>query len=115
VALETHTEAEAVPLHRFIPIPNGAAGLTRTVATIGSLTIRVFDPYSIALSKLERGFSSDLGDIDYLVRAGFVDLGQLAQIAIDTIAHPSAIDIDRPAIHKHLQIIMRRTARDASA
>jgi len=39
----------------------------------GRVTVRHFDPYSQALSKIERGFSQDLEDVASMVRDGLVD------------------------------------------
>lgn len=39
----------------------------------GNLEVFDFDPYSQALSKLQRGFELDLADVDAMVGAGLVD------------------------------------------
>jgi hypothetical protein len=78
VAERLHIELEAVPLHRFIPIPPGAAERHIPIGRFGALQVMVFDPYSIALSKLDRGFDSDIEDIVFLMRNGFVDPTKLA-------------------------------------
>lgn len=77
VAREMHVELEAVPLHQFIPIPSEAAGRHVPIGSFGNLQVFVFDPYSIALSKLDRGFDSDIEDIVFLLRRGLVELPQL--------------------------------------
>lgn len=46
----------------------------------GNLDVHHFDPYSQALSKLERGFARDLRDVRAMIDRGMVDpvvLGQL--------------------------------------
>jgi hypothetical protein len=43
------------------------------VARLGSLDVHHFDPYSQALSKVERGFEQDLEDIENMVRTGLVE------------------------------------------
>lgn len=42
------------------------------VLSEGRLTVRHFDPYSQALSKLERGFSQDLEDVDAMLERGLI-------------------------------------------
>jgi hypothetical protein len=46
----------------------------------GELTVRDFDYYSQALSKLERGFDQDLEDVRAMVDRGFVDPARLRQL-----------------------------------
>jgi histidinol-phosphate/aromatic aminotransferase/cobyric acid decarboxylase-like protein len=37
------------------------------------MVVRHFDPYSQALSKIERGFDQDLADVASMVSAGLID------------------------------------------
>jgi hypothetical protein len=53
VAAEMRLEVEVVPLGEFIPLPDGAESRHRHVGQFGGLTVCVFDPYSIALSKVD--------------------------------------------------------------
>jgi hypothetical protein len=39
-----------------------------------------FDPYSQALSKIERGFAHDLADVRDMLKSGLVEPKQLAQL-----------------------------------
>lgn len=86
VAAEMRIELEAVPLHRFIPLPFGSQSRHIPIGEFGNLRVMVFDPYSIALSKLDRGFDSDIEDIVFLLRKGLVDPGRL-----DTMIDQAAI------------------------
>lgn len=46
----------------------------------GDLEVFDFDPYSQALSKLERGFDLDLEDVQSMVRSGQVETGKLREL-----------------------------------
>ncbi len=77
VAAEMHIELEAVPLHRFIPLPPDADNRHIPVGRFGNLQVFVFDPYSIAFSAPDRGFDSVIEDVVFLLRRGFVEIGAL--------------------------------------
>ncbi len=51
----------------------------------GNVDIHHFDPYAQALSKIERGFSHDLGDVRSLIERGMVEPAQLRGL-FDAIA-----------------------------
>jgi len=78
LAREEQLDLEAVPIQEFIPLPPGAGTRHLRMYQIGSLEIYVFDPYSIALSKLGRGFETDLQDVLYLLEKGIINLAELA-------------------------------------
>lgn len=46
----------------------------------GNLEVFDFDPYSQALSKLQRGFELDLADVEAMVKAGLVDPTRLLSL-----------------------------------
>ncbi len=54
LAAEQKLELEYVPIEEFIPLPESAASRHRLVGRFGELTGYVYDPYSIALSKVAR-------------------------------------------------------------
>jgi hypothetical protein len=57
----------------FIPVPEGWEDRSVFIAREGRLTFYHFDPYSQALSKLERGHARDLEDVAAMVERGLVD------------------------------------------
>jgi hypothetical protein len=63
VADDMRIQVEALPFREFIPLPQEAERRHIKIGQFGKLTVYVFDPYSIALSKIERGFESDLEDV----------------------------------------------------
>jgi hypothetical protein len=108
VAHELDIEVEPVPIEEFVPVPAGASERCVFVGQFGALSVYVFDPYTIALSKLDRGFETDLADIVFLIRRGFVDLASLETLALDAIAQAREFDLDPAAIRAHLQALRGR-------
>ncbi len=60
----------------FIPELPGWRERSPFVLQEGRLAVRHFDPYSQALSKIERGFEQDLADVASMVERGMVDPGR---------------------------------------
>lgn len=57
----------------FIPELPGWRERSPFVFQEGSVAVRHFDPYSQALSKIERGFAQDLADVASMVSDGLID------------------------------------------
>lgn len=108
VAAELHVHADAVPIDRFVPVPPDAQSRRVFIARHGLMDVFVIDPYVIALSKLDRGLDSDLGDIRFLAEAGRIDLVQLADLITAAEPHASAHDLDPVAMRQHLAVVRRR-------
>lgn len=64
----------------FIPLPADWEGRAISVAKEGLLSFAHFDPYSQALSKLERGHVHDLEDVEAMKRLGLVDARRLREL-----------------------------------
>jgi hypothetical protein len=67
IAEELDIDAEPVPLDKFIPLPQGSEGRIIRVGQFGNLEIFIADPYSIALSKLDRGSRGMCGAATLLI------------------------------------------------
>jgi hypothetical protein len=61
----------------FIPLPEGWQERSPSVGREGKLGFHHFDPYSQALSKLERGHARDLEDVRAMLDRGMVEPGRL--------------------------------------
>ena len=61
----------------FIPIPAQWEMNAKYVGRFGSIDVFYFDFYSIALSKIERGSTSDVNDVRLLVEQGIIELSKL--------------------------------------
>jgi hypothetical protein len=81
IAKELDVQVDPVPIGRFIPLPKGSDRRNIRIGQFGNLEVYVADPYSIALSKLDRGFDTDLDDLVFLVRRKLVTLEELERMA----------------------------------
>lgn len=84
---------------QFIPVPRGRRARFDDGGRYGDIDVYLDDPYTIALSKLDRGSESDLRDVRLLVSAKLVDLAELEAKARE-IASPETpgflrVDLDR--------------------
>jgi hypothetical protein len=108
LAAEMHLEVEAVPLERFIPLPSGADERHQFYRRFGELDVYIFDPYAIAISKVERGFDTDIDDVIFLVRGGWVELTHLEMMLEAALTRADEFDLDRAATRAHLIALRRR-------
>ncbi|MEM7115031.1 MAG: DUF6036 family nucleotidyltransferase [Chloroflexota bacterium] len=104
-ANEMHIEIEAVPIDEFVPLPTGAAERAILIGKYGLLTVYIFDPYTIALSKLDRGFDSDLEDIVFLARQALIEIKELTYMMSEAIPKAEQFDLDPKTMERHLQIV----------
>ncbi len=107
IARELEIHVEPVPLESFIPLPDGSAERSIRIGQFGNLEIHVADPYSIALSKLDRGFETDLEDIIFLIQRNYITLNELERIMQDALSHAREYDL-QPDILDHLQELKDR-------
>ena len=105
LSVELRIDLERVPLEEFIPLPAQAEKRHRLVGQYGKVDVYIFDPYSIALSKLDRGFDTDIEDVVFLVRRGLVSMAQLEQIVKETLPRAAEFDIVPGEIQDHLQAV----------
>ena len=61
----------------FLPLPSQWEVMSQYVGRYGQVDVFYFDFYSLALSKIERGSSRDITDVELLVRQGVVTLPEL--------------------------------------
>ncbi len=107
IAAEMEIHVEPVPLERFVPLPEGSQGRTIRIGQFGNLEVFVADPYSIALSKLDRGFDTDLDDIVFLVRRGFIDVQEFERMLQKSLAQAGKFDF-HPEILDHFRELKQR-------
>ncbi len=107
VARELKIHIEAVPLEEFIPLPKGNADRIIHIGQFGNLKIYVAEPYSIALSKLDRGADTDYDDIIFLIQNNYVNKDELERITTETRLRARQFDL-HPDILEHLQELKNR-------
>jgi len=107
MAEELGIYADPVPLERFIPLPKGSAERSIRIGQFGNLEIYVADPYSIALSKVDRGADTDYDDLLFLVQNGHVEMSKLEAILAEALPHAREFDLE-PDILEHFQELKNR-------
>lgn len=73
-----HVNVELAAPSDFIPVKEGWEERSPFAMRTGSLTVRHFDLYAQALSKIERGTPQDLEDVRAMLERKLVDAGKLA-------------------------------------
>lgn len=107
VAEELKIYIEPVPLEHFIPLPKDSENRQIRIGQFGNLEVFIADPYSIALSKLDRGFDTDFDDIIFLIRHNFVSLSELERMTHAALSQAGKFDFN-PEILAHLQELLKR-------
>ncbi len=78
VANELDLDAEENAPADFMPLPTGSDQRHRYIGQYGALTAFIFDPYSMAVMKVDRAFASDIEDVLFLIKSGQVTVELLA-------------------------------------
>lgn len=107
IAREMKIHVEPVPLDQFIPLPKGSEERVVRIGQYGNLEVFVADPYSIALSKLDRGMDTDFDDLVFLVQNNYVDIGEFENMLRDVLPHSRKYDLDLNILG-HLQELRKR-------
>jgi hypothetical protein len=94
LAREMRLDVEPVPLAQFVPLPPHAFERRRHIGRYGELDVCIFDLYSIALSKIARGFETDLEDVQFLLRTGLIEFVELERHFAAILPAAAAADID---------------------
>ena len=106
-AKEMKLQVEAVPIERFIPLPDGNEERNIFIGQFANLDVYVIDPYSIALSKIDRGLLTDFDDIIFLIEKKHITLEELEHITQNAVAKAGKFDL-HPDILAHLQELKSR-------
>ena len=107
LAKELKIHLDPVPLDRFVPLPEGSENRKILIGRFGNLDVYVADPYSIALSKVDRGLKADLDDLVFLVEHNYITLEKLEQIMQSTLPQAGKFDF-HPEILIHLEELKKR-------
>ncbi len=110
-AREMGLDVDAVPIERFLPVPAGGYQRSLPVGKFGKIEVYIFDPYSIALSKIDRGFDTDIDDVVFLLQRGLINMEELERITQISIKRAHAFDMDPAEMSAHLQAVRERMKR----
>jgi hypothetical protein len=97
LAQEMNLDVEPVPIAEFVPLPQNALKRRRFIGRFDHLDFFVYDLYTIALSKISRGFESDFEDVLFLLRKNFINLPELEGYFQEILPAALKADIDRNA------------------
>lgn len=98
---------DPVPIDRFIPLPKGSEQRAIPIAQFGNLNVYVADPYSIALSKVDRGLEADFDDIVFLIQRKYINLKRLEAILQNAMTNAGKYDL-HPDILAHFHELKLR-------
>ena len=105
VARELQLEIEVIAIDEFIPLPADTTTRHRALGNYGSIEVFIFDPFSIALSKLARGFESDVQDVLFLLQIGIIEIDVLTKFVEDSLPVAWDYDIDPFELRNHLEVV----------
>lgn len=108
VAWGFQLEAEAVPIAQFVPMLLGAEERRLYVGRYGAIEVYILDPYTMALSKLDRGFDTDIEDIVYLARNKLIKMADLEALIRPALFFAREYDLSPSAIDRHLAEVYRQ-------
>ena len=111
VARELKIYVEPVAIERFIPLPEGSNKRNIRIGQFGNLEVFVADPYSISLSKLDRGFDTDFDDIIFLVKRRLIDIEELDRIMRKALLRAREFDMNATEVLAHFQVLKERLTR----
>lgn len=114
LAAEMRLDVEAVPLDEFIPVLPQALERRRPVGRYGRLDVYLFDLYSIALSKIARGFEADVEDVMFLLCERLIEFGELESHFNAVLPDAPKADISPSEFRAHFEEIRRRVAGGAA-
>lgn len=106
-AKELQVHVEPVPLDRFIPLLTEGTRRNIYIGQFGNLEVFVADPYSIALSKLDRGFDTDIEDIVFLIQSHHINMDEFERMVQGILPQANKYDLN-PDIREHLQELRNR-------
>jgi hypothetical protein len=102
----------------FIPLPAGWRERSVYIGRYGPLEVFHFDLYSMALSKIERGTERDFQDVLALLRAGRLDMEQLASMfaeILPRVATEGLGGMDPDVFAEHFHYLREQFGADETA
>jgi hypothetical protein len=107
IAKDLKIHVEPVPIERFVPLPEGNEQRVILIGQFGNLNVYVADPYSIALSKLDRGHDTDIEDLVFLIQRNYITMEELEHTTKTGLSRAGKFDF-HPDILAHLQELKSR-------
>jgi hypothetical protein len=105
IATEMDLKIEAVPYREMIPLSSDTEERHIYVGRYGTIDVYVFDPYAMALGKLDRGFPSDLEDIVFMLEHNLLNLPQFEKVVQDALPVADQYDMNPAQMQKNLNAV----------
>lgn len=105
VAQDMGIVVEAVPIAGFVPIPEDAEQRKVSVGQFGAVQVHILDPYSMALSKIDRGFDTDIEDVAFLIQRGFIRFDHLRSLVGEALKRAGEFSLSKPDMLNHLNAV----------
>ena len=112
LAEELRLDLEFVPLAEFVPLPAGFEDRHRVVGRFRQLELLIFDPYSLALSKIARGFEADLEDVVFLLHRELINMAELRAMFESVLPRAWDADVDPVEFAQYFDELERLIHRD---
>ena len=111
---ELDMNVELAAPDQFVPPLPGWRERSPFIARYGKVDFFHYDFYGQALAKIERGHSTDMGDVQAMVGRGLIDLDELVRqferVSRDLLRYPA---IDEQALRAKLARVVTRLQSDA--
>jgi hypothetical protein len=111
VADESKLDLEFVPLAEFIPLPPESEQRRRFVGRYGQMDVFIFDLYSIALSKIARGFESDFDDVLFLLAKDLIGFDELERLFLLILPDAARSDILSSEFKAYFDEVRKRVGK----
>ncbi len=108
LAAQFRLDIESVPISEFVPLPPGSEARRQFIGHYGNLDVYIYDLYTIALSKIARGFDTDLEDVVFLVRQGLITLTELKKNFQAVLPRAASADISPKEFQQYFQDLLIR-------
>lgn len=112
LAAQFRLDIEAVPIAEFVPLPPGAETRRHFISSFGQIVVYVYDLYTIALSKIARGFDTDMEDVIFLVKSNLIDLTELQRHFQSILPRAAQTDIIPSEFQQYFQDLLCRLAEE---
>jgi hypothetical protein len=112
LAAEYRLDIEAVPIAEFVPLPPGSETRRRFIGRFGQIDIYLYDLYTIALSKIARGFDTDMDDVIFLVKSNLINITDLERHFQSILPRAAQADIIPSEFKQYFQDLLRRLAEE---
>ena len=108
LSADLELDLESVLLEEFIPLPPEAKQRNRFMGRYGQLEVYIFDLYSIALSKIARGFESDLEDVEFLLNHNLIEWEMLETYFQTILPRAASADINPKEFQQYFKTLKRK-------